>query len=298
MGQIEDLRLFVQILEAGSISRAAVNLNIAKSAVSRRLALLEERYDATLIERSPGNWRVTETGTELHQRALRVIEEVNEIDVDFVSGSADLSGPLSISVPRDFGLGYLKHALTDFKIRYPEIALSVDFDDRVVDLSQENYDFAIRITDSTGAINSASRIGVVEHALYASSTYFKTRTEPRCLEDLHAHQLLNYGRVRKARWDFIQEKKKTLQFNFKPFLNSNSGLYLLNATLRGLGISRLPDFIVKNAIDDKSLVRVLPNIESPRWGIYLLHEDNRHLNRRMRVFIEEIKQACESITCE
>jgi DNA-binding transcriptional LysR family regulator len=126
LGRIEDLRLFVLVVESGGISRAAEKANIAKSAVSRRVALLEERYGTKLIDRSPGIWDVTEAGRKLHQRALRV---VGEMDEDFFNVSADLTGPLSLSVLRDFGISFLNSFLIAFKNRHLEIQLSIDFDD-------------------------------------------------------------------------------------------------------------------------------------------------------------------------
>ncbi len=295
MGQIENLRLFVLVVESGSISRAAESLNIAKSAVSRRLALLEERYEKRLIDRRPGTWRITETGLELYQRASRAIGEVDDLDADFISASADLSGPLSLSLPRDFGLSYLGNALLAFKERFPEIALTVDFDDRVVDLSRENYDFVLRITAAVDGNASASYIGKVDHALYASSTYLERQSCPQSVSDLRDHPLLFYGSARRTAWDFLSSKGKPTTLEFRPYLNSNSGTFLLNATLQGMGISRLPDFIVKDALSNGNLIRILPDIEIPTWGIYLIHADNRRLNRRMRLFSEEIKKACLSL---
>ncbi|MGH1477421.1 MAG: LysR family transcriptional regulator [Geminicoccales bacterium] len=292
MGQIEDLRLFALVVESGSISKAADGLSIAKSAVSRRLALLEERYEKKLVDRRPGTWKVTETGLELYQRAVRAIGEVDDIDADFVSASADLSGPLSISVPRDFGLSYLGDVLIAFKIRFPEITLAVDFDDRVVDLARENYDFVLRITGTAESDISASRIGRVEHALYASPFYLSSRSTPQSIDDLQDHPLLYYGSARRTVWDFVSRKGKPLNLEFQPFLNSNSGLFLLDATLKGLGIGRLPDFIAKDALHSGMLVRILPEIAIPSWGIYLIHAENRRLNKRMRLFSEEMKKAC------
>jgi DNA-binding transcriptional LysR family regulator len=296
MGQIEDLRLFTLVVDSGSISKAADGLGIAKSAVSRRLALLEERYQTRLIDRSPGRWTVTETGIELYQRAGRAIGEIDEIDADFASASADLSGPLAISVPRDFGLGYLGDALLAFKARYPEITLTVNFDDRVVDLDSENYDFVLRITGTVEGEASASRIGKVDHALYASPSYLDQRPAPEGLDDLRDHPLLYYGSARRAVWAFLPSKGKPTTLECRPYLNSNSGLFLLDATLRGLGISRLPDFIARDALAGKKLVRILPDIAIPTWGIYLIHAEKRPLNRRMRLFLEEMKAACLSLT--
>lgn len=294
MGQIEDLRLFVLVVESGSISKAADRLNIAKSAVSRRLALLEDRYGTRLIDRVPGVWNVTGTGRELHQRAMRVVGDVDEIEDDFANAVADLTGPLSVSVPREFATAFLNKALIAFKLRHPEIQLTVDLDDRAVDLARENYDFAIRITPGTQGGVLAARIGTVQHHLFASPGYLETHARPRIFQDLRQHQLLYFGTARRAVWDFVTDIGKPQSLEFQPFLNSNSGVFLLQATLSGLGISRLPDFIAADALAIGSIVPVLSNVAVPDWGIYLVHEDGRRLNRRMRLFAEEMKQVCMS----
>ncbi len=294
MGQIEDLRLFLLVVENGSISKAAEKMRIAKSAVSRRLGLLEERYGTRLIDRTPGVWDITETGRELLQRAKRVVGDVDEIEDDFVNTSADITGPLTISVPRDLGAAFLNNTLIAFAERYPEIQLTVDFDDRTVDLTRENYDFAIRIAPEAKGGNSGIRIGTVHHGLYASPQYLEAHPEPRTFDDLRTHQLLYFGTARRAVWNFVTDKGRQQSFEFQPFLNSNSGVFLLEAALKGLGIGRLPDFIASGALAAGHIVPVMSSISVPDWSIYLLHAEDRRLNRRMRLFAEEVKQACLS----
>ncbi|MGJ8533467.1 MAG: LysR family transcriptional regulator [Alphaproteobacteria bacterium] len=291
MGQIEDLRLFVLVVESGSISKAGDKLRIAKSAVSRRLNLLEERYGTRLIDRSPGVWAVTETGRELFQRAIRVVGDVNEIEDDFVNASASISGPMSVSVPRDFGISFLNSILIDFTERHPEIQLTVDFDDRAVDLARENYDFAIRITPKVD--EPAVQIGTVQHQLLASPDYLEAHSTPDSLEELRQHRLLYFGSARRAVWDFVTSNGKPQTFEFQPFLNSNSGVFLVDATRKGLGIGRFPDFITIDAIASGELVPVSFGLTVPEWGIYLIHAEDRRLNRRMRLFAEEMKKACD-----
>lgn len=292
MGQIEDLRLFLRVVDQGSISKAAEKMRIAKSAVSRRLSLLEERYGTKLIDRMPGVWALTKTGEELYQRALHVVGVMEEIEADFVNTSADLSGPLSVSAPREFGINFLNDAFLAFKVRYPEIQLNIDFDDRTVDLSRENYDFAIRITGHFEDRAGATRIGTVSHCLYAGPHYFETHAKPMCLDDLRDHNLLYFGSARRTVWDFVTAKGKPWQIEFQPFLNSNSGMFLLNATIEGLGISRLPNFIASEAQKRGDLVEILPDLMIPEWGIYLVHSETRLLNRRMRLFSEMITKTC------
>jgi len=292
LGQIEDLRLFALVVENGSISRAADKMHIVKSAVSRRLNLLEERFGARLIDRKPGVWEVTPTGRELYQRATRVVNDADEIESDFTETAQNLEGPLTISVPLDFGIAYLKPALLAFKERYPEIQLTVDFDDRAVDMTRENYDFAIRITAKLEGNVVAKKIGSTRHQLCASVGYLEKHGEPTCLNDLKQRPLLNFGTARRTTWDFIDETGKQKAIAFQPTLNSNSGTFLLDAAVAGLGLARLPDFITAPAIASGELAPVLQNLSVPDWGIFLVHAEDRRLNRRMRLFSEEMNIAC------
>ncbi len=292
MGQIEDLKMFTAIVDQGSISRAAEAMNIAKSAVSRRLNLLEERYGARLITREPGNWELTATGRELYQRAASVVAEADDIESDFTEANQSLAGPLTISLAREFGLSFLSPMLMDFQLRYPEIQLRVDFDDHRVDLSRDNYDFAIRITADVGSELVATQIGSTVHLLFAAPDYLAKKGTPSCIDELAQHDLLQFGSSRRAQWQFSDATGKTHKFNFQPSLNSNSGMFLLEATLRGLGIARLPDFICQASIESGDLVRILPDFVAEEFGIYLVHSEGRRLNRRMRLFAEELTSAC------
>jgi DNA-binding transcriptional LysR family regulator len=173
MGQLEDLKLFLFVVEYRNISKAADKLNIAKSAVSRRLQLLEDRYSATLINRSPGNWNVTEVGRELYQRAITTVGDFEEIDADFKSTLTTISGPLAISVPRDFELSFLSATLVDFQKKYPDIQLNIDFDDQFIDLEIDNYDFAIGISPKIRECVITKDLGVAKHYLCALQSYIK-----------------------------------------------------------------------------------------------------------------------------
>jgi len=294
MGQVEDLKLFTTVVDQGSISRAAESMNIAKSAVSRRLSLLEERYGSHLIDRGPGNWEISATGLELYQRAINVVSEFDEIESDFTEATQALAGPLTISVPREFGLSFLSPMLMAFKVQHPEIQLMVDFDDRKVDLSRDNYDFAIRITPDVGSDFVARQIGTTEHAIIASPSYLAQRGTPTCLSDLKHHDLLQFGSARRSVWNLDDAAGKTQSLEFQPSLNSNSGLFLLEATQQGLGISALPDFICSAAMDSGTLVPILTDFTAPSSGIYLVHSEGRRLNRRMRLFAEAMEKSCST----
>lgn len=291
MGQIEDLRLFALVVENRSISKAAARMHIAKSAVSRRLSALEARYGSRLIDREPGKWEVTSTGLELFQRAIRIVNDADEIENDFAEAPRNLAGPLTISIPRDFGLSFLNTALRNFKNRYPEIRLTVDFDDHQVDLSRDNYDFAIRITPKLEPDVVARQIGTTRHRICAAPDYLARNGRPETLKDLDKHSLLHFGGAIRAHWDFIDQSGKIQSKEFQPTLNSNSGAFLLEATLSGMGIARLPDFICDAAVQAGQLETTLSDFSVSDWGIFLIHAEDRRLNRRMRLFSQEMVAA-------
>lgn len=284
MGQMEDLKLYVQVVEQGSISKAASILRIAKSAVSRRISILEERYSSVLIDRTPGKWEITKVGLDLYQRSRALVAEFEEVNEDFTSLHAQISGPLNISIPRDFGLNYLRQKLFEFQGKYPNIKLSIDFDDRFVDLETENYDFAIRITAQADTKYISKRIGAIRRYLCASPEYLSLNGTPQNLEDLHAHSLLHYGNTKRGNWTFQTSDRKEKSIKFSPTISSNSGQFLGEAALNNIGISMLPDFIADKYIDTGQLKTILPQYSLSPYEIYLTHLGSRRLNRRMRAF--------------
>lgn len=284
MGQIEDLKLYVQVVEQGSISKAASILRIAKSAVSRRISILEERYSSVLIDRTPGKWEITKVGLDLYQRSRALVAEFEEVNEDFTSLHAQISGPLNISIPRDFGLNYLRQKLFEFQGKYPNIKLSIDFDDRFVDLETENYDFAIRITAQADTKYISKRIGAIRRYLCASPEYLSLNGTPQNLEDLQAHSLLHYGNTKRGNWTFQTSDRKEKSIKFSPTISSNSGQFLGEAAVNNIGISMLPDFIADKYIDTGQLKTILPQYSLSPYEIYLTHLGSRRLNRRMRAF--------------
>ncbi|MEL0086025.1 MAG: LysR family transcriptional regulator [Paracoccaceae bacterium] len=281
---MEDLKLYVQVVEQGSISKAASILRIAKSAVSRRISILEERYSSVLIDRTPGKWEITKVGLDLYQRSRALVAEFEEVNEDFTSLHAQISGPLNISIPRDFGLNYLRQKLFEFQGKYPNIKLSIDFDDRFVDLETENYDFAIRITAQADTKYISKRIGAIRRYLCASPEYLSLNGTPQNLEDLQAHSLLHYGNTKRGNWTFQTSDRKEKSIKFSPTISSNSGQFLGEAALNNIGISMLPDFIADKYIDTGQLKTILPQYSLSPYEIYLTHLGSRRLNRRMRAF--------------
>jgi DNA-binding transcriptional LysR family regulator len=153
---------------------------------------------------------------------------------------------------------------------------------------------AVRVTASNLANLVDIPLGVSRHALYASPGYIARQGAPERLEELSRHPLLHFGSARRARWDFREDGKPRV-LEFHPALNSNNGPFLLDAARTGLGIARLPDFIVGDAARAGTLVPVLPQCEIAEWGIHLVYSANRRINKRMRVLIEALQERCSDL---
>ena len=134
---------------------------------------------------------------------------------------------------------------------------------------------------------------MVRHYLCASPNYLKENNAPKTLDDLKGHRLLHFGTAKRGTWRFKHaDQKKEEMLEFSPALNSNSGQFLFNATVQGQGIANLPDFILGNAFETGQLVALLPQYQIADYFICLLRSENRRINRRMRMFSQEIIAAC------
>jgi len=132
-----------------------------------------------------------------------VVHDFEEIETDFSSMHAAISGPLPVSLPWEFGISFLKEAWLGFIEKYPEIHSKVDFDDQLVDLERDNYDFAIRITPQLNQANVAAKICIMRHHICASAAYLAKWGKPNSLQDLQAHRLLYIGAAKRGRWPLI-----------------------------------------------------------------------------------------------
>ena len=140
MSQIEEIQVFVRVVETGGISRAAEQLGLAKSAVSRRIRKLETRLGSELITRTTRKSSLTDLGEEYYQRALKVLDDVAELNSLGADSHDELRGGISIAVPLSFGLRHLTRAIDDFQSLHPSLSVNINFSDRQLDLVEEGLD--------------------------------------------------------------------------------------------------------------------------------------------------------------
>jgi len=287
MNQIEDMQTFVRIVEAGSITKAAEQLNTAKSAISRRLALLEKRLAVSLLTRTTRSHILTEHGQSYYQQSLRIIEEVAAIETGLTQENCALGGRIRIAAPLVFGLEHLSSALFAFNELHPDINFDVDFDDKKVDLVEGGYDLAIRIAKLEDSNLVARKISSTRMVLCASAQYLERQGEPSHPKQLAKnHKKLRYSHSREN-WQFIDETGKNINIKVPTATTSNNGSFLLESAINGAGLIYTPDFICHQAISEGKLKKVLDEfIETNNIPIYALYPQNRHLSHKIRRFVD------------
>ncbi len=287
MNRFEELRTFVRVVEAGNISRAAERMNIAKSAVSRRITYLEERLGVALFRRTTRQLNLTESGHSFYERAVRILCDLEEAELAVSQAHATLSGVLRVAVPLSFGLLHLGPAITDFAKTHPHVQFDLDFNDRHVDLLQEGFDLAIRIATLADSSFIARRLSTVNSVVCASPTYLEQRGVPTTPNDLEQHACLVYSNLSEPQsWRYRDAAGAVGRVKVPVALKANNGDFLRIAAVAGHGIVMQPTFIVYKSVEQGELVPLLTNYRWPAVNAYALYPQTRHLSGRVRAFVD------------
>ena len=286
MGQLEDMAMFTRIVEAGGISRAAEQLNIAKSAVSRRLTELERRLGTQLLVRSTRTSKLTDAGMIYYQRTQRILNEVSELNDEASGNRVKIGGSLKMSAPLSFGLMHLSPLIDAYAKAHKELGFQVDFTDRHVDLIAEGLELAVRIGNLPDSNLQAKRITSIRHVLCASPAYLAKFGTPTTLEACRDHVFLQYGLLNEARIHVKDQQGRDQFLSMSSKISANNGDFLKLMALQGHGITFLPTFITYQELASGKLVSLLKDYQLPTMNAYVVYPRNRFLPERCRRFID------------
>ena len=286
MDAFEEMRQFVRVVEAGSISKAAEQLGLAKSGVSRRLAELEARLGVRLLNRTTRRSSLTEAGRTYYAGSVKLLSDVAELDTLVADSEASLQGSLRLAAPLSFGLGHLAPAIEEFVRAHPAVQIDIDFSDRQIDLVAQGVDLAIRIAELRDSSLKARRICPIRLMLCASPAYLEKHGTPRSAAELARHRILHYdiGGGPVLRLADGSGGEEALQI--EPSLVANNGDFLRDMAVAGHGIILTPSFIAWQAVAMGELVPVLQALWPPPLNAYAVYPQTRYLSRRARAFID------------
>jgi DNA-binding transcriptional LysR family regulator len=287
MDRFADMQIYVSVVESGTISAAAERLNLAKSAVSRRLAELEARLGVSLIHRTTRRLNLTESGRAYYTRCVAILADVEEAESAVSQAHRALKGSLKVALPLAFGLLHLAPLIQAFMTLHPDVRFELDFNDRQIDLMQEGFDLAVRIATLEDSSLIARRLAPIRHVVCASPGYLARHGTPRAAADLAQHVCLAYSNVRDpGLWNYHDPEGEPGQVRVPVRLSASSGEFLLRAAVAGEGLVQLPTFYVHEALRTGQLVQLLADHAWPELAAYAVYPPTRHLSSRARALID------------
>jgi len=287
-----DLLLFARIVECGSFSQAAGQLQLPKSTVSRRLSLLEAQLGERLLQRTTRKLVLTELGASLLAHARKVAEETEAAGALAQHRQQAPNGLLRVSMPADYANLELAAMLPAFMGKYPNVSLQLDLSPRRVDILAEGFDLAIRMGALPDDASLAAR--PVAHSvwgLFASPSYIARRGLPEHPDDLFRHDLLALGRSHEGLANWKLEKGKTVWERDVPVrLTGNSPELLARLAQTGVGIASCTDRFSAPLLKVGALVRVLPEWSFPSVTGWAVFPGRRLMPAKTRVFLDMLEE--------
>ncbi len=283
---MDELDVFVTVVEEQGFSAAAKRLDSTPAAVSRRVKALEQRLGVRLLQRTTRKVQLTEAGELYFREVSRLLGELRNVEqqLDEVTGQA--TGELRIVAPMSFGQCRLAPIVARFALAHPKLRVSLMLEDRETDIVSEGMDLALRIAYPSDSSLVARPIAPVPRYVCASPEYLARRGTPRSPTDLLQHDCLHYNVIsEREEWTFGgPEGDETIVI--KGVFCSNNGEVLAEAAMQGLGITLLPDFIIEDALAEGRLVRILKDRERSPLSLFVLYPSRHHVPAKTRLFIE------------
>ncbi|MCO7729095.1 LysR family transcriptional regulator [Brucella intermedia] len=285
MSEMDDLRSFVEVMRGGGYSRAARQLGLSKSIISRRIARLEAGLGTRLLDRTTRGMSPTDAGSELWVRAERILADYEEARDVVAKRGGGIVGPLRLAAPLAFGLRHIAPIVTDMAALHPGLELDVSYSDKFVNLIEERFDAAIRIGNLRDSSLVARRLAPARSVIVASPDYLDRKGRPKVPRDLSEHECLEYFGRMASEWRF-RDGERWLTVRVKGRLRSDNGDAILHWAVAGLGVANLPGFLVADAIEAGRLEVLLPSFPGPEYAIHVLRPPGAYVPGKVRLLID------------
>lgn len=286
MPRLEPDRLFVTIVETGSLAAAARRLGMSSGQASKLLAKLEADLGVRLLNRTTRALSATEVGQAYYDRIRAILDDLDALDAQVMDRATTPRGRLKLTAPLTFGTLRLVPALNDFARLYPQIDLDVSFTDRMVNLVDEGFDAAIRAGRVADSTLIARKLCDMHTIIVASPAYLADRGTPIHPTDLAAHQAIVDTNFRDPLiWRF-RGAEGPLAIPLTARLRYSNAEACLRAAEAGLGIAHVPDFVAGPSLASGRIRALLCDFAETPGGIYALYPPGRHLAAKLRALID------------
>ena len=295
MDKLLQIRAFIRLAERTSFSAVARDLKVTQSAVSKAITALEQTLGARLVSRSTRSVALTEAGRAYYERCRQIVADLDEADAAVADLNVLSMGTLNIAAPVPFGLMFISPRVARFKMLNPGIEINLDLNDQSLNLVEGNIDVAIRLGHLKMQGFAARKLGESPVMMVASPEYLSARGVPESPQQLGTHNCIVYrNQDNPLEWTF---GKQGVPFSLIVSSNyrSNNLLVLKDAALAGVGIARLPIWMVEPDIKAGLLKPVLEHIQLPGYDIHAVFPSSRQITAKVRLFVEFIKAELSTV---
>jgi len=286
MDRLTSMSVFVTVVDQGSFSAAAEQLQLSRATTSKHIAALENCLGGRLLNRTTRRISLTEAGQAYYERCRQILEDVADAECVVTGFSSEPRGRLRINAPMSFGTKQFADIVATFCLAHPAIDVELSLNDRFVDVVEEGYDLVIRITQLKASSLIARKLAPCRVVLCASPDYLKTHGRPMTPDDLERHTCLHYAYSEAGKSWVLHGPDGEHRIRIHPKLSADNGDVLCAAARQGLGIALLPTFIVGDAIRTGDLYIILPAYQPPQIDIYAVYASRKHLSAKVRAFID------------
>lgn len=281
---LNEMAIFVHVVESGSFTGAAKALSLPKSTVSRKITQLEERLGVRLIQRTTRSLSLTDTGSAYHAHCARILSDIKEANIAVTEMQSTPSGTLRITAPVLFGSAVLSNLIAEYMELHPQVNIDLVLSDQMLDLVQDGLDVAFRVGHLEDSSLIGRYLGDVKAIMCASPEYIERHGKPSHPSELSDHQIIAV--TGRDQWPMTGPGSQEVNINIKPRLKVNDFSSLYNLTLSGAGIAALPILIAASSIKNKELTPVMCDWPFEAHPIHALYASNRHLSAKVRSFVD------------
>lgn len=287
MDTLTRMQAFIDIVEQQGFSAAARKVGRSKALMSKYVRELEDELGILLLNRTTRQFSLTEAGEVFHKSALEILQKVGDLQDTVREAGKGHKGRLRISAPRSLTDLEIGLPIVEFAAAYPEITIDMNLDDAMVDMIEEGYDVAIRISRLTDSSLIAKKLSDFRLVLCASPDFIKQYGMPKSPQDLgDVPCIVDTNMMRRANWCFLDDNGEEISVPVRGNIEVNSPEVTRRAALAGLGMTLVPEFAIEQELKSGALVSLLEDRIPSGGGIYAVYPHRRHVPGKVRVFVD------------
>ena len=287
MDRFSEIRAFVTVAEQGSFAAAADRLDLSRAMVTKLVSALEARLGVRLMHRTTRRLSLTEAGETYLAQGGALLAELEDLEALLSQGASKASGRLRVTAPVSFGMRFLGRAIAGFQRQHPQVEVELSLNDRKVDLVDEGFDLAIRVSNLDDSSLIARPLARVRDRLCASPDYLLRHGVPQHPDELAQHDCLIYTLINQPHlWEYQGPDGQPGKVRIKGSLRANNGDILTDAAVHGMGITRQPEFLLLQALESGQLQTILDDYRWSCLDVSAVYPVRRHVPGKVRVFVD------------